>query len=102
MVKDENLIKIKEVIKTIFPDSRIMLFGSRGRDDFETQSDYDILVEVKENLSIKQKREYEGKIRKQLAKIPLDVIIKTEEDISYYQDKIGSVTREAILNGVNL
>ena len=41
-------------------------------------------------------------IRKKLDDIPLDVIAKTESDIIYYQDKIGSVVREAVKGGVNL
>lgn len=102
MTKDKNLIKIKEVIKTIFPDSRVILLGSRGRNNFDSKSDYDVLVVVKQNLSIKEKRYYACFIQKKLASIPLDVIVKTEEDVVYYQDKIGSVTREAILEGVSL
>ncbi len=52
MLKDDNLAKIKEVIKNIFSDCRIILFGSRSRDNFYSKSDYDILVIVKQNLSI--------------------------------------------------
>ena len=99
---DENLLKIKAVIKSIFPDSRIILFGSRARKVFDNQSDYDILVVVKQNLRIKEKRQYESVIRKKLNFIPLDIIIKTEEEIAYFLDKIGSVTREAMKYGVNL
>ncbi|PIS25932.1 MAG: hypothetical protein COT45_01550 [bacterium (Candidatus Stahlbacteria) CG08_land_8_20_14_0_20_40_26] len=102
MIKDENLTKIKEVIKNIFPDSRVILFGSRSKEKYDRQSDYDILVIVKQNLTIKEKRQYASVIRRQLAEIPIDVIVKTEEDIIYYQDKIGSVTREAVLEGVSL
>ena len=102
MIKDQNLTKIKRVIKTIFPDSQVILFGSRSRGDFERQSDYDLLVIIKRNSSIKEKRQYASVIRKQLAEIPIDVIVKTEEDANYYKDKIGSVTREAILEGVSL
>lgn len=101
-MKDENLIKIKQTIKTIFPDSQIILFGSRGRNDFNNRSDYDILVIVKHNLDIKEKRQYESIIRKKLSSVPLDVIVKTEDDIIYYQDKIGSIAREAMKYGVNL
>ncbi|MCK4256338.1 nucleotidyltransferase domain-containing protein [candidate division WOR-3 bacterium] len=102
MIKDENLMKIKEVIKNIFPDSRIILFGSRSKGKYDSQSDYDILVIVKQNLTIKEKRQYASVIRRQLVEIPIDVIVKTEEDIIYYKDKIGSVTREAVLEGVSL
>ena len=104
MIKDKNLMKIKEVIKTVFPDSRIILFGSRSRGGFNERSDYDILVIVKQGLAIKEKRQYASVIRKKLADIEIDadIIVKTEKDIVYYQDKIGSMTREAILEGVSL
>ena len=102
MDKDENLLKIKAAIKNIFPDSKIILFGSRARKDFDNRSDYDILVVVKQNLEIKEKRQYESVIRKKLDFIPLDIIVKTEEDMEYFLDKIGSVVREAMKYGVNL
>ena len=104
MAEDENLIKIKEVVKTIFPNSRIILFGSRSRGDFNRYSDYDILIIAKQRLTIKEKRRYASAVRKKLAdmEIDTDVIIKTEEDITYYKDKIGSVKREAILEGTSL
>ncbi|MCK4352036.1 nucleotidyltransferase domain-containing protein [candidate division WOR-3 bacterium] len=101
-MRDENLMKIKEVIRTIFPDSRVILFGSRGRGNFDERSDYDILVIIKHNSNIKETRRYESIIRKQLVEIPIDVIVKTEEDANYYRDKIGSVVREAIKEGVSL
>ena len=102
MDKDENLLKIKAAIKNIFPDSKIILFGSRAGKDFDNRSDYDILVVVKQNLEIKEKRQYESVIRKKLDFIPLDIIVKTEEDMEYFLDKIGSVVREAMKYGVNL
>ncbi|MDI6784474.1 MAG: nucleotidyltransferase domain-containing protein [bacterium] len=102
MFADKNLKKINDVVKSILPESRIILFGSRAKGDSDRKSDYDILVIVKQNLSIKEKRTYASNIMKLLADIPLDVIVKTEQDIIYYQDKIGSITREAVLNGVGL
>jgi len=102
MINDENLVKIKEIVGNILPDSQIILFGSRVRGNFDNKSDYDILVVVKKNLSIKGKRQYASLIMKELADLPLDVIVKTEEDINYYQDKIGSITREAMLEGIRV
>jgi hypothetical protein len=57
---------------------------------------------VIKNLDIKAKRRYTSMIRKELSLIgiPVDVLVKTQSDIYYYQDKIGSVVREAIRNGV--
>jgi len=31
-----------------------------------------------------------------------DVIVRTEKDIDYYKEKIGSITREAISEGISL
>lgn len=101
MIYDENLQIIKETITSILPDCRIILFGSRGRKDHDEQSDYDILVIVKQNLSIKEKFEYESKIRKLLAKayIDIDIIVKSESDVPVHIDRIDSIVREALETG---
>ncbi|MDD2891289.1 MAG: nucleotidyltransferase domain-containing protein [bacterium] len=104
MTKDKNVIKIKELIKLILPDCRIILFGSRGRGNFNNESDYDILIIVRQELSIKEKRHYASQVTNRLGEmdIPADVIVRTEKDVIYYKDKIESVTREALLEGVTL
>jgi len=87
MIKDKNLLKIKEVIKNIFPDCRIILFGSRSRNDFNSQSDYDILVIINNNMEVKEKRYYASIIMDKLAEMEIltDVIVRTEKDIDYYK-----------------
>ena len=102
--RDENLVKIREVGQRVLPGSRIILFGSRGRGDFDSYSDYDILVVSNQILSVKEKRRYAGIIRKKLAvlAIPADVLVKTEKDVSYYSDKIGSLVRDAVRSGIVL
>jgi predicted nucleotidyltransferase len=91
-------------VKNILPGSRVILFGSRALGNFDQYSDYDILVITGSRLSIKQKRKYAGRIRKKMAimGMPVDVLVKTEEDVSYYKDKIGSVVRDAVRSGVAL
>ncbi len=104
MIKDKNLLKIKETVKNVFPDCRIILFGSRSRNDFNSQSDYDILVIVNNNMEVKEKRYYANMIMDKLAEMEIltDVIVRTEKDIDYYKEKIGSITREAISEGISL
>lgn len=102
MTKDKNLSKIKKVVGNILPDSRIILFGSRNRDDFDIESDYDVLVIVKKNLTIREKRYYASLIQKKLADIPLDVIVKTEMDIPRHLNRIESVVKEAIETGIDV
>jgi predicted nucleotidyltransferase len=100
MMQDRKLIKIKKVIKNIFPECKIILFGSKTYGDADEMSDYDILVIFKQDLSIKEKRYYASFIQKKLASIPLDVIVKTEMDTLKHLKRIESVVKEAIEIGV--
>ena len=65
---------------------------------------YDILVIVKENLAIKEKMSLSGMVRRKLAKmgIDADIIIKSKDEVDYYKDKIGSVVKSALSEGVAL
>jgi len=99
--------KIQEVIKQTFNDldyERIILFGSRARDDFSEGSDYDILIIVQKSLAIEEKMRLLARLRKELAKkgIDADIIIKSNDEVEYYKDKIGSVVRTALKEGVAL
>ncbi len=95
-----------EISKLIFemdiPLEKIILFGSRARGDFTKQSDWDILIVVSKDITIKEKMELMDKIITRLSDcyIPCDVIIKSVKEMEYYKDFIGSVTREAMKEGV--
>jgi predicted nucleotidyltransferase len=101
---DKNLPQIKKLVSMFLPGSRVILFGSRAWGNEDAYSDYDILVISSESLNIKEKRQYAGRIRKKLASsgIPVDIIVKTEADVSYYRNKIGSLVREAVRDGISL
>jgi hypothetical protein len=62
------------------------------------------LVIVKVLLSIKEKMRLTGLLRKELAKrgIDADIIIKSGDEINYYKEKIGSVVRNALKEGITL
>jgi len=84
--------------------SEVILFGSRARGDFNRFSDYDILIIIDRGLRQREKMILSEKIRDNLVKlhIPTDIIVKSEEEVSYYQDKIGSLVREALKEGVSV
>ncbi len=82
----------------------IISFGSRARGDYDIFSDYDLLIIVNEDINIKRKRMLSKKIRETLAKklIGSDVIIKSLQEVDYFKDKIGSVVKNALKEGVVL
>ena len=87
-----------------FHFEEIILFGSRAKDRYNRFSDYDILLIGHDPISIKEKMKISGYLRRNLAKkgIDADIIIKSREEVDYYQDKIGSIVKQALEEGVKL
>lgn len=107
MDKDKKLIKeqILSVLSEIGVRLKdIILFGSRARGKSTKYSDWDFLIIVKGDITLKEKRKIAKAIRERLADfyIPCDVIVKSEEEIEYYKDFVGTTTREALKEGVSL
>ncbi len=100
MTKDIQSI-IKRVLAGIELE-KVILFGSRARGDFIEESDYDILIIVKDRLNIREKMRLTKQLRQKFAKegIDADIIIKSKDEIEYYRDKIGSVIKSALEEGV--
>ena len=59
---DEILAEVADIIARFLPEARILLFGSRARDDAEPTSDFDFAIDAG-------------------SKIPLDVIARIEDEI---------------------
>ncbi len=100
---------IKNLIQKIFENrdikiKKIILFGSRARDNYKKESDWDLLIIIENDLHRKQKLEIAHIIRKRLAEefIPCDVLIKSEREIEERKDMIGSVIRTALKEGIPL
>lgn len=103
MIKKNVGNLLKEMLQGV-NYKKIILFGSRARGDYSEKSDYDILIVMKNNLSIREKMELSSFLRKKLAKeeIDADIVIKSKEELNYYKIKIGSVVREALKEGIRL
>lgn len=105
---DDNLIKIKNVISDIgfklnYDIEKIIIFGSRARGDNNVDSDYDILIIIKnDNISIEKKMDFIKKIKDCLVEyyIASDIIIKTNSEVEYYKNKVGSVIKQALKEGI--
>lgn len=101
--------KIKKIINQVLEEKginleRIILFGSRARGDFKENSDWDLLIIVSNELDLEDKRKISKEIRIRLAEIfiPCDVLIKSVSEIEYYSNFIGTTTREALKEGIEI
>ena len=95
--------KLKAVLRATAYD-RVVLFGSRVRDDSTDQSDLDILVILKDSMAPRDKLKLSTELRKRLAVelLDADVLVKDRQDVEYLRDKCGSVVRNALREGVSL
>ncbi len=100
----ESLSIIKETASRILPGCKVLLFGSRARQDFAIDSDYDFLVITQENFDIRKKRTLQAMLRRELAKfkIPADVLIQSEEEIKIKKEINGHILKQVLKEGVAL
>ena len=74
--------QIKQIIKKLYPESTVYLFGSYARNEQTTQSDIDLFVLFEDKLEIYQRKLIQSNIRKELAKfyIAADVLAAGKEE----------------------
>lgn len=99
-----SLSIIKDTASKFLPDCRILLFGSRARNDNTMDSDYDFLVITKETIDIRKKRTLKSKMRKELArfKIPADILIQSEDEINLKKEITGHILKQVLREGIAL
>jgi len=95
---------IKQTSLQFFPTCEILLFGSRAKNNFKEDSDYDFLIITQKELNITQKRDYKAKIRKLLAKqkIPADVLIQSKHEVEIKKMITGHIIKQVISEGIKL
>lgn len=95
----EDIFKTKEI-----KIEKIILFGSRARGDYKKDSDWDLLIITKEKITREEKLRIAHLIRKELANqlIPIDILIKSEEEVERRKNVIGSVIKTAMIEGIVL
>ena len=96
---------IKSAVRSILPDARVLLFGSRARGDFNKHSDYDVLVITKETISLRKKLDFRGEINKTLVNVlraPVDVLLNSEEEINNKKNLPGHIVKCAMNEGIEL
>ena len=98
----EKISIIRKTVIRLFPDCRLILFGSRARDENSPESDYDFLVITKNTIDIREKRFYKSLLRKELAKykIPADILIQSEDEVQLKKEITGHILREVLNEGI--
>ena len=94
-------LKIRQVVHSVDPDARVILYGSRARKESRKESDWDILILVNEKVTDK----LETNIREKIYDLELEsgelisVFIYSESDWrtrQYITPFYHNVTREGV------
>lgn len=97
--------KIRETVQANLPGSRVLLFGSRARGEEDKFSDYDLLVITPATLADREKIKLITLLNHAInnaLKIPVDLLINSEEEVLEKQNLPGHVIRTAIREGMAL
>lgn len=92
---EETLKTIVEIIVEAASPEKIILFGSRSREGWSDDSDYDILV-IKAGAYHRRKLTQE--IYRALSKVPasIDIVLETPERLTRYKNTPGLIYSEAL------
>jgi predicted nucleotidyltransferase len=104
MTKNLIIETIKSTAHEYLPDAEVLLFGSRARKDEKDDSDYDILLVTKTNLTPKEKLPLKTNIRKSLLSFGIrsDVLIQSETEVNQKKDLPGHVVRRILREAILL
>ena len=104
VMSDKNILNtIKSTVLSILPDAKVLLFGSRARGDYNKHSDFDVMVITKQNIPLKEKRNWRTQIRVALINAihaPFDILLNSEDEIAIKKNLPGHVVRSAMNEGV--
>ena len=96
--------EIKAIVRRYFSDSKIMLFGSRAREEERADSDYDKLIITEESFSSENKIALRTKIRKELLKegYRADVLLQNKSEVEKKRRLPGHIIRNILKDAVML
>jgi len=102
MSENQIINIIKSVAEKLFPNCKIILFGSRARKDNLPDSDYDIMLIIDNKLSPSQKLPLRTKIRKELLKYRIftDVLIQSKEEVEEKKNLTGHIVKTILNEGI--
>ena len=97
--------KIRQTVQSNLPGSRVLLFGSRSRGDNDHFSDYDLLIITPLTFTSSEKIYWSTRLDRAIieaVKIPVDLLLSSEEEVRQKQELPGHIIRSAIREGITL
>lgn len=105
MQASENITeKIKEIAKKHFSDADVMLFGSRAVETADEESDYDVLIITRQQLTPESKIPFRTRIRKELLNFGIrsDILIQSRTEVEKKKKLPGHIIRNIMRDAVLL
>ena len=107
MADTETIDSVKAVlskIDAIRDASKIILFGSRTRDDYTPESDVDLMIVFRHEVSLEDQKQISKQVRVALVKAGFDsdVLIRSQSEVDRYKNSIGHVVKAALEDGIVL
>ncbi len=105
MINAIDILNIKKIILNTIPNldlDKVILLGSRVRNDFVLENDYELLIIVNNNISKQDRIKISSELRRAFADklIDADIILKEKSEIDFYMDKIGNAVKNALEEGI--
>lgn len=105
--KREVVSTFKEILEEIGIEySNILLFGSRARNDFGEESDWDFMVIIKDHIDLREKRGLWYKVYRRFhdhfPTIPVDIILKDEQSFESEKKVANTIANEVYLEGIEV
>ena len=103
MTKRENILSlVKNRIKEVDPDSRILLFGSRARGKFRKDSDWDFLILSNRTVD----RDFQNRIYDTLFEVELEtdeVLTAIVQNLTIWNDlELTSFYQNVLRDGIEI
>jgi predicted nucleotidyltransferase len=100
----ESLKRILNALRVEY--SKILLFGSRSKSDFDEESDWDFLIILKKEITVKEKKALWHEIYKRFHEYfpfeSVDIILKDTESFENERMVVNTIAHEVYLEGVEV
>lgn len=100
MSVDEEIERIRDRLVRFYQPDKIILFGSRARDDADARSDIDLLViSDREKHLPRCRRGLDVRLRLADLKTPKDILFYTHEDVKRWESVQGAFINTVLREG---